>query len=270
MNWEFAHTAALVIAGNTFLQAGDIGSFWPDAPVFVFTREVTFVSRWARAVVDTPRVAADPRAWFDSLRGDGRGLVLRCPWLDNPAKAENQDIHACRYGPPAFIEAIGLGGVSAWMPEYSRNLQSESRKSASFIYRESGEPAQRAATRGRDTGLITRDFEERLRLIAAFSDGEGLDVFSNSFRRALELLRDGDPPRRGWEVDNVEGARLPLHARQWLAACSASSVYGGMGSWNDRLYPAPQQEEFVRVTRALYQIQVEAAVAAINTSCAAL
>ena len=264
MNWEFAHTMAITIAGNTYLQGRDVGAFWPEAPVFVFTRAVNFVSKAGSGACGDVGVAADPLEWFSILSGNCHGLLLRCPWLDDPANAETQDIYACRSGPSAFIEAIGANGSSIWLPEYSIDRQSDGRKSSSFTYRESGESERRELLR--DAAAITSDFDERLLAIADFADREGLDVFSESFNQALQFLWAGSPPSNGWQVESMEGARLPLHARQWLAACSSSWAYGGNGSWTDRGFPPREQEEFVEVTRRLYQIQVEAAVAATNAS----
>lgn len=235
MQGNIAQALALTTVGNAFLQGRDVSDFWPNARVFMFSKSCDF------RVVDEKNdtlIAADPLAWFATLRGSCKGLRLhnaprpRGPGQSIPVE-ERMMVGFVGGGPAWLIEAVGKDRSRIWQG-YDRlgDRDDPQRKIWLNTYLLEGEttPQEFSAT---PLAQAVDELESVLPKIETLARNAKLENFAECFRSAREALSaksiDADP----LTDDYVRYAGLDLPRLRVLGAASAAWVFGGMGSWND-------------------------------------
>ncbi|MHA1211250.1 MAG: hypothetical protein ACTSSH_02200, partial [Candidatus Heimdallarchaeota archaeon] len=110
---------------------------------------------------------------------------------------------------------------------------------------------------------LSKIFKTALTKIEAFARRNELDFWADIFLKALDLLLDES-------LVDVNDDFLPncytQKARQLAAVCKLSSVFGGMGSWNDQWFNDEDQDKLSRnLTEELYVVVNQGLVAAVNS-----
>jgi hypothetical protein len=116
-------------------------------------------------------------------------------------------------------------------------------------------PQQVEVSRADDT------LRERLRAAAEFAAEQGLDSWTDWFKRAL-MTEDVIPYHPDMLPPDYDPTR-----RRLAAMATQAFVFGGMGSWNDVYYDgADARGRYEAVTRDLYDAVLTALIASVNTS----
>src|SRR6185295_13587776 len=115
MQGPIAQALALTCVGNAFLCGEDVSGFWPAASVFRFSKSCDF--RELAGDHDT-LIAADPLAWFETLRG-ARGLLLHTAPRPRGAQQtipinERESAGFVGGGPAWIVEVVGAGQSTLW------------------------------------------------------------------------------------------------------------------------------------------------------------
>ena len=117
MQGDINNALMLTAAGNRFLAGRYIAGFWPDAQTFTFLKACEF--RVPDDSEEGALRAADPMAWFASLRPWAKGLRLH--HMTRPLEANQMPGIAPRMlvafvggGPRWMIEAAGATTSELW------------------------------------------------------------------------------------------------------------------------------------------------------------
>ena len=265
MQGPIAQALALTCVGNAYLRGEDVAGFWPDASVFRFSKSCDFRE------VDGDRdelIAADPLAWFETLRSR-RGLRLHtAPRPRGPQQtipiSERQSVGFVGGGPAWIIEAAGAERSALWQG-YDRlgdrndpqqkiwlNTYLRSAETLPATHRQMTLPD---ASRALNQALV--EIETMARLVAP--------AWSETFIAAREILNT-EKPDAGYYSDIADCARFSAEQRQMLGAVSAGWVFGAMGSWNDIGAPEGQVGEVERVSEELFRALIDAICALANST----
>lgn len=258
MNGHIAMAVAIVCAGNRFLRGGDIGEFWPDAPVFNYMKLVEFRTPPASGndADGYPLVASDPTEWFETLKPRCQGLRLH---QTAPTRGPGQQLDV-----PDRMLAGFVGGGQRWLVETAGESESELWEAFHRIG-DRNDPQRRIwkcthirqaragraeldadAARLQLDGAVAR-LRKSLVHIETYARDEKYDSFADIFNAATDTLDAGKP--MAGEEDPM-AAYTGFNARQAAVfeACSRAWVFGGMGSWND----LGGGERYDRVSQSLY------------------
>ena len=104
--------------------------------------------------------------------------------------------------------------------------------------------------------------------IAVFAKkDEQTSVFIPSFDRAMNCLKSDTPLDQSFSFRGMEAMLPELRAQRLLAAAESAWVFGAMGSWNDIGFAdAAVQKEYDAISDKVYDLVVQSAVTAVNTS----
>lgn len=269
MNGHIASAVAIVCAGNRYLAGQDIEGFWPDAPVFNFTKLVEFRHAPAsgKGTDDHPLVASDPMEWFETLKPRCRGLRLHHVV---PVRGPDQQIDV-----PDRMLAGFVGGGARWLIEAAGSEQSEIWEPFHRLGDRS-DPQRRiwkcthimlakAPRHELDPDMAPLDkavaaLRKALVHIETYARDEEQESFADIFNEAVDTIDAGKP-----SIEQGDMARFTGFDDRHAAifeACSRAWVFGGMGSWNDI---GGSGERYDRVSQALYDT-LNACVAALANS----
>ena len=260
-----AQALALTCVGNAHLIGRDVSGFWPDASVFRFSKACDF--RRVEGEHDV-RIAADPLAWFETLRA-WRGLRLHtAPRPRGPQQSipisERQSVGFVGGGPAWIIEAVGAERSTLWQGcDRIGERNHPQHKIWLTTYLMSGETAPQAhaqaplqqAARSLDEAL--REIEE----VAAAIMPDWVEIF----RTARTALSAADPSY-GYHADIADYAGFGKEQRQILAAVTAGWVFGAMGSWNDMVPAQAHAADYERTSERLFRALIEAICALANST----
>jgi hypothetical protein len=268
VNGELAQTMALAAHGSAWLLRDD-ASTPPDLltsnSTFQYVHQVTFVDpAEPDRVVDgvVPWLAGRrerhvERLWL-VLHEAGRGIV-----------PEHNAVAFAGGGTWALLatSAAGDAGAEAWKPRWhldDRNAPDHriwdielqgARLTAAM------EPPQPGVADSTDA--LVRE----LTSIRAFSAEQQLDGWTEWFDAAL-AVRDAPDPVVPYNAD-IFPASHPVDARRLAAMAAQAWVFGGMGSWNDLGFEAPDvTARYDELSRRLYTAVLHATVAATNVDLA--
>lgn len=270
MNGHIANAVAIVCAGNHFLHGGDIGNFWPDAPVFNFLKLVEFRKSPAsgKDTDDHPLVASDPMEWFETLKPRCHGLRLH---QTKPTRGPDQQLDV-----PDRMLAGFVGGGQRWFIEATGETRSELWE-AFHRLGDRNDPQRRIwkcthilqgmTPRAELDGDVMKlddavaRFRKALVPIETYARDEKLDNFADIFNEAIAAIDSGKPLLEG---DDPMAQYTGFSGRQAaiFEACSRAWVFGGMGSWND----VGGGERYERVSQALYDALNDCIAAVANST----
>lgn len=156
----------------------------------------------------------------------------------------------------------------------AHSASAQPRKTWKYMFRmqERG-PSENAAPP--DLDALMQALREALADILNFATRNNADPhFIEAFNSALDILDGRTPARTDIAPEDV----LPPQAIRLLCAGARGWQFGGMSSWNDSPYQPPEDpvaakqvnDEYRRVTDALYTAIMKAAIGAANASCRAM
>jgi len=245
----------LIAAANRFLAGGEVGDFWPNSEVFLFTRAVIFE--------DGVTAARDPNRWFAALKASGmRGVLLGRRRSKGQLPAEMPIHHALDTGAPVI--EIGDAAQAGCRVPIDRFHDDGGGKSWSTFYVTAA--AEGEAPAPPDLEAVTAVFAEILDELAHFAHAHGMDQFVPSFGAALGALR-GAPLERNSYLAGYEELLPDMRARSLFVAAAHAHVFGGMGSWDDHEVPQAA-EQFLSLTLRLIAADSDASQAVANTTFA--
>src|SRR5689334_8035550 len=188
-----AQALALTCVGNAHRIGKDVSGFWPEASVFRFSKCCDF--RRVEGERDAP-IAADPLAWFETLRA-WRGLRLHtAPRPRGPQQAipisERQSAGFVGGGPAWIIEAVGAECSTLWQG-YDRigDRNDPQHKIWLNTYLMSGETAAQTLAQA-SFQEAARNLDEALREIEPLAAAIMPD-WVETFRSARLALSGADP-----------------------------------------------------------------------------
>jgi hypothetical protein len=276
VNGELAQAAALASHGTHWLRTGgevpDVIA--ADGPAFQFAASVGFELTSGDGQVDA---FADVGAWLAGLRARGIDrlwLTLAEGAPDTKGVAiEAHQLAAFAGGGSWFLVATGSGASEAWRgTSQVGDMQAADRRIWQIRYHGVvlDEPMQPSEP----------DLDgARVALIAALVDAHAfaarqaaggrsdVTMWRDTFGDALAIASaaPGGPATDETFDDDGLSADAPLAARRLLEAASRAWVFGGMGSWNDLGFDAPDDNAtYDAVSRDLYAAVLAAIVAATN------
>lgn len=258
MNGHIATAVALVCAGNRFLAGHDISGFWPDAPVFNFTKLVEFRHAPASGK-DTDEyllVASDPMQWFASLRGKFRGFRL---YNVKPVRGPHQQLDVADRmlagfvggGQRWLIEAVGEQDSELWeaFHRVGDRTDADNRIWLCTHILQATVPRVEldADAAALPLGGAAARFRKALADIEAFAREATYDNFADIFRDSIAVIDAGKPTIDTGEMRRFTG--FDDRQAALFEACSRAWVFGGMGSWNDL---GESGERYDAVSQELY------------------
>jgi len=230
----------IVCAGNAILGGAELPTFWPEAKTFRYLEICEFRAPSPSGKIDDEYllVAADPMAWFETLRPWCKGLRLHCypstRGLDQKTDAPDRMLVGLVGGGPRWlIEAVGEGRSEVWEGFYRiGDKQAADGRIWRCTHVKQGEVNPDEIT-GPNIMFAMNSLRKILPEIEAYARERGLDAFADCFARASAAVKADD-------IGNVDisaevYAWTGFHKMQlcWFEAIQHASVFGGMGSWND-------------------------------------
>ena len=230
----------IVCAGNAYLQGENIDGFWPNARTFKFLELCEFRLRpeSGDAEDEFPLFAADPMAWFASLKPWCRALRLHCI---SSERQPNQDTEApdrmlvglVGGGPRWLIEAVGERRSQLWEGYHrlgDRNAADGRIWRCMHVPCGEADPDQ---VTGPNILFAITDLKKVLVEIEAYAREQNLDGFADCFARASKAAKAEDIDDIPWAGEVYAWTGFNKMQLGWLAAIQHAWVFGGMGSWND-------------------------------------
>ncbi len=259
MNGELAQLLALVTHGNAFLGGAPTPATSRLDSSFAFVASLRF-ARYAAPDDEIPAIVArDLRTWLVWLRAQNvrRLWIVASDWK-RPDLTERIAVAFAGAAPQA-IGADAPDGYELWYPLWQVVSQGEKPWAVEYgglMSAHSHAPGSPDLSAARDD--LRRALQQTLSFVAradiAYTNWRAV------FEGALEALDNARPPRS----DLLPGAGFGLEARQLMASASRAYVFGGMGSWNDLGFDGALNDEYNRVSGALYAAVKAATLAAAN------
>lgn len=262
MQGPVAQALMLTSASNAFLAGRDMHGFWPDAIVFKFSKSCDFRVLDGE---DDHLIAPDPLAWFATLRG-ARGLRLHhVPRPRGPGQTlavEDRMLAGFVGGGPAWLIEVVREGPSAIWQGFDRlgDRADPERKIWLNTYLRVGETEpQNFALQ--PLAQARTDLEAALIEIEAVANRMRAENWAEIFATARAALQT-PPADHFFRADFARYAGFDEAQLGMLAAATGSSVFGGMGSWNDNVPGEQDRADYERTSEQLF--------AALNNAIAAL
>jgi hypothetical protein len=268
MQGPIAQALALTAVGNAALRGADVAAFWPDAAVFHFSRACEF----RRVDLSGDRlIAADPLAWFETLRGVSSGLRLHnTPRAPEPG--QTLPVEECMLvgfvggGPAWIIEAVGAERSTLWQGfDRLGDRTDPNQKIWLHAYLLVGETAPQDFSAAPLT-VMTEALFDVLEEIEALARIIKAESFAECFRAAREALATKQIAPSPIMDDFTRYAGFDLAQQRMLQAIGQAWVFGGMGSWNDIVAPTEHAADYDRLSEQLFRALNDAICALANST----
>jgi len=230
----------LTAAGNAYLAGRDMSGFWPNAPTFKFTKlcEFRLPPPSGKDSDEHPLRAADPLAWFASLKPWCRGLRLH---FTQRKRAPNQQIDApdrmlvafVGGGPRWLIEAVGAKDSELWEAFHRVGDQKDPERRIWLCTHILQGTIPKAEVEPINPVQALSDLRSALPEIEEYARDEKYDNFADCFQRAREALDNRLVVDAPWISELVRYTGFDQTQLNMLQAINHAWVFGGMGSWND-------------------------------------
>ncbi len=240
MQGPIENALMLTAAGNNYLAGRDISGFWPDAPTFKFLGlcEFRLPPPSGKDTDEYPVRAADPMAWFASLKPWCKGLRLHFgPSIRGPnQQTDTPDRMLVGFvggGPRWLVEAVGKDRSELWQGFHrigDRNHPNQKVWLCTNILQGEIDTAEVESVQ---LPVALSDLRTVLPEIEAYAREQKLDNFADCFARASEALSSKAVEDAPWIADLVRYAGFDNTQLNVLQAVNHAWVFGGMGSWND-------------------------------------
>lgn len=241
MQGPIENALMLTAAGNAFLTGRDISGFWPDAPTFKFLKLFEFRRQppSGNDADEYPLVAADPMAWFASLKPWCRGLRLhhavrqRGPnqKIDTP---DRMLVGFVGGGPRWLVEAVGQKQSQLWEGFHRIGDQSDPEHKIWLCTNILEDEIAVGDIEAVQLAPAVEELASVLPEIETFArEQDPENGFADCFARARNAL-DGKPTDDpAWMNGSPRFTRLDAGQLAVFRAIQHAWVFGGMGSWND-------------------------------------
>jgi hypothetical protein len=263
VNGPIAQLAALACHANGAVLGDVSGRFLSDNSTCRYCDSVSFLGpqHGAPGPVQEARSADEWLAWFRSA--GVLGARLRWTAQNDPAASDRMTAGFVGGGGHWRLEVLQRDGTSEfWMAGWKLwNQQAPDRR----IWRVQYHLDEVAPTSWRVEVALEaaiHELTEALIDIAEFSRRESCDPFTELFETALSSL--SSTARAGYHQDLAPPGVLTESEARVLDACQPAYVFGGMGSWNDRVFDGTKGEEYERVSERAFLAIHHAIPAAVN------
>ena len=269
MNGPIAQIVALTCFGNSFLGGHGMPKFFPANSTCQFCDSVKFVEIKKPFLGKEKEVllADTPDEWIGVLKKRGAiGIRLgRTP--QNDARISDR------------MSSAFVGGGGTWLMEVLRSDGKSEFWAARWEVWNQKAPERRIwrvtyglvrqdqtkPYRGRDLATVKNELRAILESIHSFSARQDCEGFTKCFAEAIRALSDPSADI-GYHKDLAVSGQLSPEAESVLKASMSAWVFGGMGSWNDIGFDGTAQQEYERVSEALFNILNDAIEVAATSS----
>jgi hypothetical protein len=255
--FEILQNLTLVAAANAAVRGADVSALWPTASVFVFTNRCVFESEHGDIVAETPL------QWITQLKDSG----LRGVWLHSVPRNTSLPDHIgaafANGGRRWLVETVGDHTSQLW-EGFESHRSANADRPWETSYRQI---ASNWVSHGSDSVSVlgARDaLRAALININRFATQEGVDNFAAFFQSAIQALSAAPPASDPYMNEIMALVKLPIDAQQLYASMRAAWVFGGMGSWNDRVFEGDREAVNLELSSTLFQRICESAVAIAN------
>jgi hypothetical protein len=262
VNGELAQTMALAAHGSAWLARAD-GTPPPDLLAsnssFRYVRAVSFTGPAEGAAGDSVV------AWLDGLRGRGAQRVWVALGEGGRGIVPEHNAVAFAGGGTWWLLATGSGQDEAWQPSWTLGDRDAPDHKIWDIDLQGSALGAPATPVEPNLDAAADALVLELSSIRRFSAEQQLEGWTEEFDAAL-AMRDVSAPAIPYTPDLFPASHPPAAAR--LAAMAARAwVFGGMGSWNDLGFEAPEvTARYDELSRSLYAAVLHALVAAANVA----
>lgn len=257
MNGSIAQIAALTCFGNACLSGLPGTQFFPANSTCQFCERVRFVTLSTNIFGKSKEteIAQNPDSWWAVLKSRGAsGIRLSRIPQNNPGISDRMSAGFAGGGGAWTMEVLLPHDQSEfWMARWEVGDQKAPdrriwRVTYGLVAKGKSNPPPI-----RQLQKATRELEESLREIRAFSAKHKLDGFTTCFEEALDAIETKGQKRHGYHQDLAPSGFISGEAAILLDACQKSWVFGGMGSWNDMCFAGDDQKTYDRVSERLFQ-----------------
>lgn len=268
MTGELAQIIALISYGNEYLVSGKVPSgFYPGNEAFEFCKVIHFIDVH-NTDPNSILIADSPVQWFHKL-AEKRCIHLSLLYKQSAGKSVKDDRETAAFVGGGGIWVINSlnndGTINSWAPNWSVIAKdAPDKKIWGINYKMifSGKDITKPVG---DIKLIKMKMKLVLRDIAKFANTHDFRYWGKIFEEALAML-DSEKPEATYYPNLILAKNYSLEARQLLFACEKSSVFGGMGSWNDIMFDNPAiEKEYQRLSDDLFSIVNNGFMASVNS-----
>ncbi len=270
MNGPIAQIVALTCSANASIQGHGAGGLFLHNSTCAFCDRVSFVSLQRSFLLKAreKEVAKTPDEWFAFLASHGaKGVRLSRTPQSDPIVSDRMSA--------GFVHGGGTWALEVVLPKDRSDYWI-----ARWNVWDQDAPDQRIwrvtyarVSSGASTGCGTPDLDEvrarltqALRDVHSFSTKHDCGGFTQCFADALDTLDSEGQNLHGYHKDLAPDGVISQAAHAVLDACQKSSVFGGMGSWNDMGFDGEEGKEYERVSERLFEAVNHAISAGANSS----
>jgi len=265
MNGEAAQKAALTAYANAFLQGHEV-TFGLDHQTTSHCQSIQFVDVPSVGSLKNRKILAkDPESWFAYLARNGVShLKLHYSSSSREWSPDRTSVAFSGGGSYWFIETVRPAGSALWESVWDVTSSRGTRIWKVWYVLSKVRPDE-VHDRPSSPEDVRKELHEALVEISSFAKKhDDTRDWVSWFQRALDALEAED------DVGTKEilpAGCFTRDAEQLMAASRHAFVFGGMGSWNDVLFGAPDEvkKEYDRVSDRLYDAICRAIVAAVNS-----
>ncbi len=266
MNGPLALLIALVSYGNNYLKnENSVYTLDLNNSTLIYCKTIEFNLNVDTSLKQTV-VAHTPQEWFSFLKKDGcKSLKIYYAHSANDSPMKDFESNAFVGGGGQWIiEAVYTDYCNYWTAKESV-IKNDAGKDRIWDIRFSLVQREKPIL---DLAIGPEKAKENLlaslKKITAFADSTKSENWAKVFKKAGENLYSSNPVIE-YNKDFIIVDSASLQSKQLLFAADMASVFGGMGSWNDILYPTPELEKTnTLLSSDLYDRINEAIIVAVN------
>jgi len=210
-------------------------------------------------------LAKDPESWFTYLATNGVHLLrLHYSSASGEGMPDRRSVAFSGGGGYWFIETVSPARSALWESVWMIPINRGKRPWKVWYVLSKVKPEELQDT-SYSLEEVRKELHHALVDISSFAKKhDDTKEWVSYFQRALDAL---DSEYDAETVEILPAGCFTRDAEQLMAASRYGSVFGGMGSWNDVLFGAPDelQKEYDRVSNQLYDAICKGIVAAVNS-----
>ena len=265
MNGTLALFIALISYGNEYLAKGtSLHHLDFNNTTLIYCNNLAFTDGDGRTPNGT-MVAHSPQEWFKFLKENGCKR-LKIFFYHSNDQSKIKDFESAGFGGGGgqwIIEAVYDNYANYWTCK--ENVTDRDRKDkriwdTRFYTIAKKQPV---VAFGLSPEKAKANLSESLKKIMTFAYDTKSNYWAEVFKKARENL-DSAHPVVEYYKDCIVADDYSLQSKQLLFSASVASVFGGMGSWNDIVYPPEQEKINTRLSADLYDRINEAIIVAVN------
>jgi hypothetical protein len=266
-----AQIVALTCHGNAAQHGANTNDFFPKNSTCVFCEHINFVfvENSFQGNFKETEIAGTPQAWFAHLLANGaKGIRLIYQPHNKPGIPDRMSAGFVGGGGTWIIEVLGPKTQSEfWLAKWKVGNQNAHDKKIWRVTYGRVSIAPTSQFKPHDVQNAKNHLAQAIREIHAFSvEHDCGNFFTQCFADALDTLASEGANLHGYHNDLAPAGFLPKQSLTLLDACQRAWVFGGMGSWNDKLFSGADKAEYDQVSEQLFRCLTEAIVVGANDS----